>query len=162
MITKKDLKDLYEWSKTNNFPIKCAPTAEGYSNKPIKFCWIKKNIKTIVVRKSIIQNFHIQSIYENPDILFSMYVIFDENTRLGPHKDPNIYKEPYKRIQIPIEIPDKEKCYMIWKGEKVHWKEGNPQLFEVMDYVHEGYNLTNKPMKFLFLDVKKSAEVEVQ
>jgi len=67
----------------------------------------------------------------------------------------------YKRIQIPLEIPDQEKCYMIWQGQKVFWQEGIPQIYEVMDYVHEGANLSDAPMKFLFLDVKKETVVDI-
>jgi len=88
-----------------------------------------------------------------------MIASFEENTELKPHRDPNLYREPYKRIQIPLVIPDTEKCYMIWKGKKVHWTEGESQVFEVMDVIHEGYNYSDKPMKFLFLDVKKGTIV---
>lgn len=161
MITKKDLEILYKWASSANFPTKKAPTSEGYANKEIQFCWIKVIAKSITIRKKLMSD-EVLKIYQNDDILFSMYSVFDEGTELGPHRDPNIYREPYKRIQIPLEIPDKEKCYMIWKGEKTYWEEGKPQLFEVMDYIHEGYNFSNKPMKFLFVDVKKNTEVELQ
>jgi hypothetical protein len=90
-----------------------------------------------------------------------MIASFDEDTKLKPHRDPNLYREPYKRIQIPLEIPDGELCYMIWKGKKVFWKEGQFQVYEVMDVIHEGYNYSDFPMKFLFLDVKKDTEVEL-
>jgi aspartyl/asparaginyl beta-hydroxylase (cupin superfamily) len=159
-ITKKDLNSLYQWSSTANFLTRKAPTSEGYANKEIQYCWLKVVAKRLTIRKKLMTD-EIFQIYKNNNILFSMYVVFDKNTKLGPHRDPNIYREPYKRIQIPIEIPDKDKCYMIWKGKKVHWEEGKPQLFEVMDYIHEGYNLSDKPMKFLFIDVKKSCEVEI-
>ena len=51
---------------------------------------------------------------------------------------------------------------MIWKEEKIYWNEGEPQLFEVMDYIHEGYNLSDEPMKFLVVDVKKEAQVQIK
>lgn len=162
MITTEDLKLLYHWSKNNSFPLKQAITSYGYSNNPISFCWIKKVMKTKILRETIISNLTIQKILENEDILFSMFVVFDSGTKLGPHKDPNIYREPYKRIQIPLEIPDNEKCYMIWKGKKICWSVGEPQVFEVMDYIHEGYNLSNDSMKFLFIDVKKETQVEIK
>ena len=44
---------------------------------------------------------------------------------------------------------------MIWRGRKVLWKEGKPQIFDVMDYVHEGYNLSDDSMMFLFVDIEK-------
>lgn len=156
MIRKNDLNILFEWAKFNTFILKTAPVSNGYSSIPVKFCWLKKNIKNTIIRKSVIKNQEIERILENEDILFSMFVVFDAGTELNPHKDPNIYSEPYKRIQIPVEIPDKDKCYMIWKGKKITWEEGVPQVFEVMDYVHEGYNLSDKPMKFLFIDIKSN------
>ena len=161
MIEKNDLNILFEWAKSNSFTLKTAPVSNGYSSIPVKFCWFKKSIKNTIIRKNAIKNVEIKKILENEDILFSMFVVFDSGTKLGPHKDPNVYSEPYKRIQIPVEIPDKDKCYMIWKGEKVTWEEGVPQVFEVMDCVHEGYNCSDKPMTFLFVDVKKDTIAEL-
>jgi hypothetical protein len=160
MISKKDLNDLFVWAKNANVPLKTGPTAEGYSNKPINFCWLKKDMKSVAIRKSVIKYSNIISIFENTDILFAMISIFDSGTKLNPHKDPNVYSQPYKRIQIPLEIPNKDKCYMVWRGEKIHWTEGEPQVFEVMDVVHEGYNNSDHPMKFLFVDVKKNCIIE--
>ena len=75
-------------------------------------------------------NDNIKKIYENDDILFSNYVIFYAGTKLNPHKDPNILRHPYKRIQIPLHVP-KGECYMQWtnlKFEKIKWEEGVPQV----------------------------------
>ena len=44
---------------------------------------------------------------------------------------------------------------MIWKGKKVSWKEGEPQIYDVMDHVHEGYNHSDDDMIFLFIDILK-------
>jgi hypothetical protein len=162
MIKKEELYYLYNWAKNKDFPIRSGPTSSGYSNKPVKFCWIKKNMKSCLLRKSVIDNYTVETIHKNEDILFSMYVVFDGGTELGPHKDPNIYKEEYKRIQIPITIPSKDECYMMWKGEKVFYQEGVYQIYDVMDHVHSGYNYSNDPMAFLFVDVKKGTEVEIQ
>jgi len=159
MIRKNDLNILFEWAKNSQFIMRKAPTADGYANKPISYCWIKGVGKSVMIRKNLIKNEVVEKIYENENILFSMIALFDSNTELKPHRDPNLYREPYKRIQIPLEIPDKEKCYMIWKGKKVIWEEGVPQVFEVMDYVHEGYNLSDKPMKFLFIDIKRNSTI---
>ena len=162
MITENELNELFVWAKNSKLIMRKAPTADGYANKPISYCWIKGVGKTIMIRKNLIKNEIVEKIYENDDILFSMIASFDMNTELKPHRDPNIYREPYKRIQIPLEIPDNEKCYMIWKGKKIHWSVGEPQVFEVMDYIHEGYNLSNDSMKFLFIDVKKETQVEIK
>jgi hypothetical protein len=156
MITKNDLNCLYNWAKNKKFPLKVPIVVNGYSNKPIKYCWLKNVIKKSLIREKLINSENICSILKNSEILFAGVAVFEPNTKLGKHKDPSIYPEPYKRIQIPLEIPDEYKCYMMWKGEKVFWQEGISQVYEVMDYIHEGYNLSDKPMKFLFLDVKKT------
>ena len=168
MISKSDLDTLYNWAKECEFPMKTAPTVEGYSNKPISHCWIKaesvdkSGTKTVkYVRKKIIQDSKVLEIFDNSEILFATVSLFESGTVLGKHKDPSVYRCPYKRIQIPLVIPDKERCYMIWQDEKVFWSEGVPQVYEVMDYIHEGANLSDVPMKFLFLDVKKETIVDI-
>ena len=110
MITKNELNELFVWAKNSKLIMRKAPTADGYANKPISYCWIKGVGKTIMIRKNLIKNEIVEKIYENDDILFSMIASFDANTKLKPHRDPNLYREPYKRIQIPLEIPDNEKC----------------------------------------------------
>jgi aspartyl/asparaginyl beta-hydroxylase (cupin superfamily) len=159
MITLHELNTLYKWASSQKFPIRKAPTSEGYSNKEIQYCWFKGVGNGVTIRKKLMPE-EVLQIYEKDDILFSMYVIFERGTVLGPHKDPNIYREPYKRIQIPLVIPDREQCFMIWKGEKIYWKEGKPQVFEVMDYIHEGCNHSSEPMIFLFIDVKKDCIIK--
>jgi len=161
MISKKDIDNLYVWGKQTKFLTKDAPTVSGYTNKKIHHYWLKSTAKTVLIRKKLMSD-NIFSIHQNEDILYSGYSVFDSGTELGPHKDPNIHREPYKRIQIPLYIPNKEKCYMVWNGKKVFWEEGIPQLFEVMDYIHEGYNFSDRPMEFLFVDVKKESQVEIK
>ena len=95
MITNQDIKKIYEWAKKTHFPLKKAPTAEGY-----------------------------------------------------------------KRIQIPLRIPDRNHCFMIWDNKKILWKEGVSQVYPVMDVTHEGYNLSTKPMEFVMIDVKLDTIVE--
>lgn len=159
MITSQELSTLYEWASKQKFPVRKAPTSEGYSNKEIQYCWLKGVGNGVTIRKKLMDE-KILQIYQKDDILFSMYVIFEGGTELSPHKDPNIYREPYKRIQIPIYIPDEHQCYMIWRGQKVHWNAGEPQVFEVMNYIHEGYNYSKEPMIFLFVDVKQDCIIK--
>ena len=106
----------------------------------------------------------VREIYENDDILFSNYAIFYAGTILKPHKDPNILREPYKRIQIPLTIPNQKDCYMEWvdvKDGKMLWEEGVPQVCDVMNNLHEAFNKSNKPMEILFVDVKLDTEVVI-
>jgi len=154
MITTEDINYLYSWAKDISFPFKKAPTAEGYSNKPIYFCWLKGSRSFKGVRASIVQDNKAYQILDDPDVLFATVASFDPGTELGPHRDPNVYSEPYSRIQIPLEIPD-NRCYMVWKGEKVFWEIGQHQKFNVMDVIHEGYNYSDDKMTFIFLDVKR-------
>lgn len=169
MITKKELNCLFEWAKKTEFPMKNTPTVGEYSNKQIYHCWIKaetvdksrtKNVKYI--KKNLIKDPEVIHIFNNSEILFTTFSIFESGTILNKHKDPDVYRCPYKRIQIPIEIPDKEKCFMIWNDKKVFWEEGVSQVYEVMDYFHEGANLSNSSMKFLMVDVKLDTIVECE
>lgn len=160
MITTTDLSELYRWAKQNDFPLKKAPTTEGYTNKDIFISWLKGVGKNVNIRKKLMTD-EVYRIFQNDDILYATYSMFTEGTILKPHRDPNVYREPYKRIQIPLRIPDREKCYMSWQGEKIYWDEGVSQVFSVMDYIHDGANLSNYPMEFLMIDVKKDTVVEL-
>jgi len=161
MITKKELQELYLWGKHTEFPSKKAPTIEGYSNKDIDYYWIKSVKKSTIIRTKFMTD-AIEKIYQNDEILFSNYVIFYAGTILRPHKDPDILRHPYKRIQIPLSVPDGD-CYMRWtkSGEKILWKEGVTEVCDVCKFVHEAFNNTTKPIEFLFIDVKLDTIVEL-
>ena len=163
MITHLDLIELYNWAKDTEFPVKTAPTIEGYSNKSIDYYWIKSVKKSTLIREKLMTD-KVLKIYDNDDILFSNYAIFYAGTILKPHKDPNILRYPYKRIQIPLTIPNKNECYMQWvdvKDGKVSWEEGVPQVCDVMNHLHEAFNKSDKPMEILFVDVKHDTEVVI-
>ena len=163
MITQQDLTDLYEWAKDTEFPVKTAPTIEGYSNKSIDYYWIKSVKKSTLIREKLMTH-RVREIYENDDILFSNYAIFYAGTILKPHKDPNILREPYKRIQIPLTIPNQNDCYMEWvdvKDGRILWEEGVPQVCDVMNHIHEAFNKSDEPMEILFVDVKLDTEVVI-
>ena len=161
MISNQDLTDLYNWAKDKEFPVKKAPTTKGYTNKDIYICGLKFVRKNVNIRRNLMTQ-RVIDIMEDDDILYVSYTIFDGGTILKPHLDPNVYNDPYKRIQIPLKIPDRDKCYMTWmRGNKIYWNEGEFQCYPVMDVVHQGHNLSDKPMTFLFLDVKLDTEVEL-
>ena len=163
MITNLDITDLYNWAKNTEFPVKTAPTIEGYSNKSIDYYWIKSVKKSTLIRDKLMTD-KVCKIYDNDDILFSNYAIFYAGTILKPHKDPNILRYPYKRIQIPLTIPNENDCYMQWvdvKDGKVTWEEGVPQVCDVMNHLHEAFNKSDKPMEILFVDVKHDTEVVI-
>jgi len=155
-MKRSDLDYLYEWATRTDFPLRRAPTAVGYSNKDIYFCWLKAERKNRYgVRENIIDDPKVIDILYQKEILFVTVSLFESGTELGPHKDPPVYNKRYRRIQVPLYIPSKD-CYMIWKGKKVFWEEGVPQTYDVMDHVHEGYNYSDDDMIFLFIDILKN------
>lgn len=160
MITKNDLHKIYEWARVTTFPLKKAPTIKGgYCNKDVYISWLKGVGKQVTIRKKLMTD-EIFNIFSNEDILYATYSSFSEGTILNPHRDPPVYRERYKRIQLPLSIPDKVHCFMIWDGKKVTWREGIHQVFPVMDVIHEGYNLSTKNMNFVMIDVKMDTQVE--
>ena len=102
---------------------------------------------------------HVADIFLKDDIIFATFSTFESGTILNPHRDPDVYPSRYKRIQIPIKIPDRNHCFMIWDDKKVTWKEGVAQTYPVMDVTHEGYNLSTEPMEFVMIDVKMNTQL---
>jgi len=163
MITKDDLQTIYEWGKVTTFPLKKVPTAIGYSNKDIYISWLKGAGKRIMIRRKLMTD-KVIKIFENEDIIYSTYSIFHAGTILTPHKDPDVYPQKYKRIQLPLKIPNPKDCYMEWinvKDGKMLWEEGVPQVCDVMNHLHEAFNKSNESMEFIMIDVKSDTEVEI-
>ena len=163
MISRKEIDELYEWAKVTKFPLYKLHNPKPTSNNLINYSWnklVNRKNRTLIRKKFM--NESIIKIHENPQILWSEIGVFYGGTKVEKHKDPDIFSEPYKRIQIPIKIPDRDKCYMVWEdGSKTHWIEGEPQVHYVMDREHEGHNYADEEMIFLMLDIKKTTEVEV-
>jgi hypothetical protein len=170
MISKTDLKNLYEWAKDKDFPLRRTITTrkpygtnkiESYCNKEIYSYPLKFGRRKVTIRESVMPQ-EIIDIFKDEDILYTVVSIFQAGTILKPHRDPHIYNFPYKRIQIPLDIPEVGKCTMRWiKGGTIVWEEGVPQVCNVMYDVHEASNLSDKDMFMMFLDVKMDAEVEL-
>ena len=158
MITKSNLKELYEWASSSEFPLKKAPTTVGYSNKDIYICGLKYIRKNTNIRKSMMTDV-VYNIMKNDEILYAVYSRFIGGTILTPHKDPDVYRDRYKRVQIPLNVT--RDFYMVWKDKKIYWEDGVTQVFEVMDNIHQAFNNGDKTMEFLFLDVKMNTEVEL-
>ena len=170
MISKTDLKNLYEWAKDKDFPLRRTITTrkpygtnkiESYCNKEIYSYPSKFGRRKVTIRESVMPQ-EIIDIFKDEDILYTVVSIFQSGTILKPHRDPHIYNFPYKRIQIPLDIPEVGKCTMRWiKGDTIVWEEGVPQVCNVMYDVHEASNLSDKDMFMMFLDVKMDTEVEL-
>ena len=170
MISKTDLKNLYEWAKDKDFPLRRTITTrkpygtnkiESYCNKEIYSYPLKFGRRKVTIRESVMPQ-EIIDIFKDEDILYTVVSIFQSGTILKPHRDPHIYNFPYKRIQIPLDIPEVGKCTMRWiKGGTIVWEEGVPQVCNVMYDIHEASNLSDKDMFMMFLDVKMDTEVEL-
>ena len=170
MISKTDLKNLYEWAKDKDFPLRRTITTrkpygtnkiESYCNKEIYSYPLKFGRRKVTIRESVMPQ-EIIDIFKDENILYTVVSIFQSGTILKPHRDPHIYNFPYKRIQIPLDIPEVGKCTMRWiKGGTIVWEEGVPQVCNVMYDVHEASNLSDKDMFMMFLDVKMDTEVEL-
>ena len=170
MISKTDLKNLYEWAKDKDFPLRRTITTrkpygtnkiESYCNKEIYSYPLKFGRRKVTIRESVMPQ-NIIDIFKDEDILYTVVSIFQSGTILKPHRDPHIYNFPYKRIQIPLDIPEVGKCTMRWIiGGTIVWEEGVPQVCNVMYDVHEASNLSDKDMFMMFLDVKMDTEVEL-
>ena len=158
MLTKNDLKELYQWASESKFPLKKAPTTVGYSNKDIYICGLKYIRKNINIRKRLMTE-SVYNIMKNDEILYAVYSRFSGGTILKPHKDPDVYSDRYKRVQIPLDVTND--FYMVWKGQNVYWKNGVTQVYHVMDNIHSAFNNSDKTMEFLFIDVKLDTVVEI-
>ena len=158
MLTKDNLKQLYKWASQSKFPLKKAPTTVGYSNKDIYICGLKYIRKNINIRKRLMTE-SVYNIMKNDEILYAVYSRFSGGTILKPHKDPDVYSDRYKRVQIPLDVTND--FYMVWKGQNVYWKNGVTQVYHVMDNIHSAFNNSDKTMEFLFIDVKLDTVVEI-
>ncbi len=167
MITKKELKEFYEWGLETKFPRKISPKFTGrgrdFQTYDVTGYWLKMTRKMVNIRKNFMPE-NIFKMHENHEILYSGYAILAPNCYIKPHKDPDVYMHDYKRIQLPLELPERDKCYMEWvdlKDGRVFWEEGVPKVCDVMNHTHSGTNESDKPHKFLFMDIKVETEVEL-
>ena len=66
-MKRSDVNYLFEWASQTDFPLRKAPTAVGYSNKDIYFCWLKavyRNGSMGGVRKSVVKDEKAQEILD--------------------------------------------------------------------------------------------------
>ena len=165
MITKKELKEFYEWGLVTEFPIKVPPRFTGrgrdFGLYDVTGFWLKMTRKMVNIRKNFMPE-NIFKMHENHEILYSGFAVMAAGCYIKPHKDPDVYMHDYKRIQLPLELPERGKCYMTWDdGKDYYWNEGEVQIWDVMNHTHSGTNKSDKPHKFLFMDVKIESEVEI-
>ena len=111
MITKDDLDQLFEWGSSVEFPLKISPKFTGrgkdFDGDDWRGYWLKMTRRMTNIRKSFMPE-HIIKIHENPDILYSAFVNIASGADIKPHRDPEVYLHKYKRIQIPLVVPERE------------------------------------------------------
>ena len=72
-MKRSDVNYLYEWAARTDFPLRRAPTAVGYSNKDIYFCWLKaQNKNGGGVRRSVVEDQRAKKILDQKEILLSL------------------------------------------------------------------------------------------
>ena len=66
------------------------------------------------------------------------------------------------RVQLPLKLPQGNKCYIEWidTGEKVYWKEGKIEIFNV-ENLHKGKNDSDESMEFLYIDINPETKIEL-
>ena len=160
MITKLDLKRLYEWASTNNFPLKKEGITSKYMGYEILICYLKYGKKRIFYPHKTISE-PVFDIAVRPEIYSLSYIKYPPKLKAKPHRDYNPYGKEFKRIQIPIKIPNSNECYIEWidKNEKVYWTEGKVEIFNVEE-LHQGANNSNESMEFLYVDINVDTKVE--
>ena len=161
MITNSDLSLLQHWAKSTIFPMR----REGISSKYLKYepsiCYVKFGRKRKVYRDKLL-NKKIKNIILNEKIFGVAYISYQPKLIAKPHKDFNLWDNDFRRVQIPLKIPKGNKCYMEWidTKERVYWKEGKVEIFNV-ENLHQGANESDEEMIFLYLDIDPNLEIQV-
>jgi len=161
MITKSHLQRLYQWSLNTDFPLKKEGITSNYMGYEILICYLKYGKKKIFYpHKSLSKS--IFDIIVKPEIYSLTYIQYPSKLKAKPHRDYNPYNKKFKRIQLPIKIPNGNKSYIEWMdtGERVYWEEGKVEIFDV-ERLHQGANESDEKMNFLYIDVHLDLEVEL-
>lgn len=81
----------------------------------------------------------------------AMFAMLPPGARLVRHRDP--YAGSF-RYHLGLTTPNSEECFISVDGEKYHWKDGEPVMFDET-FIHYAENKTDKNRIVLFLDVKR-------
>ena len=161
MITNSDLIMLQHWAKSTIFPMR----REGITSKYMKYdpsvCYVKFGKKKKVYRDKLLKK-KIKNIILNEKIFGVAYISYPPKLIAKPHRDFNLWGKDFRRIQIPLKIPRGNKCYIEWidTKERVYWKEGKVEIFNV-ENLHQGANESDEEMIFLYLDIDPNLEIQV-
>ena len=164
MITKLDLQRLYEWASDTDFPLKKEGITSKYMGYEILICYLKYGKKrTLYLHKPISKS--VFDIIVKPEILGVAYIKYPPKLKAKPHRDYNLHGKEFRRIQLPLKIPNNNKnreCYVEWvdTNKRVYWTEGKIEIFNVEE-LHQGANDANESMEFLYVDIDPNTEVEL-
>lgn len=81
----------------------------------------------------------------------AMFAMLPPGARLVKHRDPYAGS---LRYHLGLSTPNNEDCFICVDGEKYHWKDGEPVMFDET-YIHYAENKTDDNRIVLFLDVKR-------
>ncbi|MDX2464979.1 MAG: aspartyl/asparaginyl beta-hydroxylase domain-containing protein [Porticoccus sp.] len=81
----------------------------------------------------------------------AMFAMLPPGARLVKHRDPYAGS---LRYHLGLVTPNSEDCFISVDGEKYHWKDGEPVIFDET-FIHYAENKTDVNRIVLFLDVKR-------
>ena len=161
MITKDDLNILKVWAMGTKFPMR----REGITSKYMKYepsvCYVKFGKKKKIYRDRLL-DVKVKNIIQDEKIYGVAYITYPPRLEAKPHRDFNLWGKDFRRIQLPLKLPKGDKCYIEWLDtkERVYWKEGKVEIFNV-ENLHQGANLSDEEMIFLYLDIHPELQVEI-
>ena len=161
MITKQQLTKLYHWGKKTIFPLKKEGITSKYMGYDVFISYAKYGKKQKRYRKKLFDD-DIYEIIKNDEIYGVAYMKYSPHIDAKPHKDFNLWGKDFLRIQIPLKIPQGNKCYIefIETGERFYWQEEKVEIFNV-EKLHQGKNESDETMEFLYVDIKMDTKVEL-
>jgi len=161
MISKTDIKRLYEWALNTNFPLRKEGITSKYMGYDVHISYVKYGKKNKSYRHKLI-NDEIFNIIKNEDIYGVAYLKYPPHVNAEPHRDFNLWGKDFLRVQLPLKLPQGKKCYIEWidTGERVYWEEGKVEIFNV-ENLHKGKNNSDESMEFLYIDINPETKIEL-
>ena len=161
MITKEQLTKLFHWGNKTTFPLRKEGITSKYMGYDVFVSYAKYGKNEKRYRNKLFDD-DIYEIIKNDEIYGVAYLKYSAHVDAKPHKDFNLWGKDFLRIQIPLRIPQGNKCYIefIETGERFYWQEGKVEIFNV-EKLHQGKNDSDETMEFLYVDIDPDTKVEL-
>ena len=161
MITKEQLTKLFHWGNKTTFPLRKEGITSKYMGYDVFVSYAKYGKNEKRYRKKLFDD-DIYEIIKSDEIYGVAYLKYSAQVDAKPHKDFNLWGKDFLRIQIPLKIPEGNKCYIefIETGERFYWQEGKVEIFNV-EKLHQGKNDSDETMEFLYVDINPDTKVEL-